>query len=78
MNFIGTEATIAILTKQFIHLSTPQTTLTTLIQHIQYQSDRGTMVPEILMEFKSESVDSFFEVPSRMASDLEGLRANQL
>ena len=36
------------------------------------------MVPEILMEFKFESVDSFLEVPSRMASDLEGLSANQL
>ena len=36
------------------------------------------LVPEILMEFKSESVDSFLEVPSRIASDLEGLRANQL
>ena len=33
---------------------------------------------EILMEFKSESVDSFLEVPNRMASDLEGLRASQL
>ena len=36
------------------------------------------MVPEILMEFKPESVNSFLEVPNRMASDLEGLRANQL
>ena len=35
-------------------------------------------MPEILMEYKSESMDSFLEVPNRMASDLEGLRANQL
>ena len=35
-------------------------------------------MPEILMEFKFESVDSFLEVPSRMVSDLEELRANQL
>ena len=35
-------------------------------------------MPEILMEFKPESVNSFLEVPNRMASDLEGLRANQL
>ena len=40
--------------------------------------DRGKVVPEILIEFKSESMDSFLEVPNRMASDLEGLRANQL
>ena len=36
-------------------------------------------MPEILMEFKSGNMDSFFlKVPNRMASDLEGLRANQL